>query len=73
MLPEYELALGKRVRPMYVVAMVQVKALLRAQPITQATQLYGKRALMTNKRIWILFTRCLGPQLEVIWVQAPHL
>jgi hypothetical protein len=58
---------------MYIVAVVQVKALLCTEPITKATQLDGKRALMANKWIRSLLTCCLGPQLEVIWVQASHL
>jgi hypothetical protein len=58
---------------MYIVTMIQVKALLSAEPITQAAQLDGKRTLMTNKWIWSFLTCCLGPQLKVVCVQAPHL
>jgi hypothetical protein len=58
---------------MYIVTVIQVKALLSAEPISQATQLDGIRALMTDKWVRSLLTCCLGPELKVIWVQAPHL
>jgi hypothetical protein len=58
---------------MHIVTVIQVEALLSAEPITQATQLDGVGTLMADERIWSLLTRCLGPELKVIWVQAPHL
>lgn len=58
---------------MYIIAVIQVKAFFSAKPITQATQLDGKRSLMADEWIGRLLTRSLGPQLEVIRVQTPHL
>ena len=60
-------------RVVHVIAVVQVEAVLAAETITQATELYGERTLVTDERVRRFVTGRLRPQLKMSAVQTTHL